>query len=119
MTDHSRSSDRPIDLSKWYIAIGVVVAVVVGWFAMGQPGRPLKDGDYGCSAGTLAVGGGPGATVENGKVVDVWDFSMRTGEKTSLTWSSAERKSPTEFSVTSEIPLLESRETRSYVCTYD
>jgi hypothetical protein len=119
MTERSSSSDQPVDFAKWFIAVGVVGAVVIGWFAMGQTGRPLKDGDYGCSAGPLAVGGGPGATVENGEVVDVWKFNMNTGKTVSLRWSDAQRKSPTEFTVTSEVPMLNSGETRHYACTID
>jgi hypothetical protein len=48
--------------------------------------------------------------------VDVWDFDARTG-KESLRWRNAERTSPTEFTVTSAVPMLR-RHTRTYVCTY-
>jgi hypothetical protein len=106
------------NFTGWFIAAGVVTAVVLGWIAMGQPGRPLQDGNYGCSAGALAVGGGPGATVQGGKVVDVWDFSMRTGERTSLRFQDAERTGPKKFSVTSEVPGLKSGQMQGYVCTF-
>lgn len=102
--------------TNWFIGIGLVVALALGWFSMGQPGRPLQDGNYSCSAGVFAPAG-PGATVEGGEVVDVWDFDFGTGKK-SLRWRNAERTSPTEFTVTSAVPQLRQR-TRTYVCTHE
>lgn len=111
-------SDNPNSLQNWFIGVGVVVALIVGWLAMGQPGKSLQDGDYGCSSASASIiGGGPGATVENGEVVDVWSFDMNTGTKTSLRWSDPNRKGPKEFSVTSEVPTS-SGSTDVYICTY-
>lgn len=127
MTDDSSKPAAHANPINWFIGIGVVVTAVSIWFTSGQPGIPLHDGDYGCSAGALAVGvavgAGPGATVEDGKVVDVWNFDMRTGRKTSLRWRDAERMDPKKFSVTSAVPAPNgrggTRHTRTYVCTYD
>lgn len=111
---------KPVDFTNWFIGIGVIATIVAIWFANGQPGRPLTDGDYGCSAGTLLTQGGPGATVQDGKVVDVWDFDMRTGARRSLSWGSAERKGPNEFRVTSQNPLLPGGAAdTNYVCTHE
>ena len=121
MTDTSTRLDKPVGLGKWFIGISVVVALVVGWFSMGQPGIPLHDGDYSCSAGQSAFPG-PGATVHGGEVVDVWNLNMGTGTKSSLRWSDLERMGSKKFSLTSADPspnggALDHRST--YVCTYD
>jgi hypothetical protein len=106
--------------TTWLIAIGAVAVVAAGWFAMGDPGMPLNDGDYGCSLeGAVTLRSGPGATVENGEVVDVWDFDMRTGTKTSLPFRDARQTGPKEFKVTSAVPGIGSDQTSSYVCTQD
>ena len=121
MTDASTRVDKPVDLGKWFIGISVVVALVFGWFSMGQPGIPLHDGEYSCSAGQFAFPG-PGATVQGGEVVDVFNLNMRTGTKSSLRWSDVERMGSKKFSLTSDVPspnggALDHRST--YVCTYD
>lgn len=111
---------KPTDLANWFIGIGVAVTIGSVWFTMGQPGRSLRDGDYGCSAGTLLTQGGPGATVRDGEVVDVWTVDLRSGAKRSLSWGSAERNGPSEFSVTSQNPLVEGGAADTdYVCTYE
>ena len=121
MTDASTRVDKPVDLGKWFIGISVVVALVFGWFSMGQPGIPLHAGEYSCSAGQFAFPG-PGATVRGGEVVDVFNLNMRTGTKSSLRWSDVERMGSKKFSLTSDVPspnggALDHRST--YVCTYD
>lgn len=110
------SENKPADLQVWFIGIGLLVASLFTWFALGQPGTSLQDGDYGCSAGPEVIGGGPGATVKNGEVIDVWDFDMSTGEKISLRWSNPTREHSKEFSVTSEVPMAPSNSAR-YVCS--
>lgn len=37
-----------LDFTKLFIAAGVIGALLLGWFAMGQPGVSPKDGDYAC-----------------------------------------------------------------------
>lgn len=107
-------------LQKWIIGLGIAVTVVGGWFVIGQAGRPLQDGDYGCkdrlaASMNLPAYGGPGATVKNGEVVDVWDFDMSTGTRTSVPWRAAERQSSTEFTVS---VAFQGRQTyRDYVCS--
>lgn len=124
MTDVSSTPPAHASPQRWFIGIGVVVAAVLCWFALGQPGMPLRDGDYGCSTGEGALAQpGPGATVEGGEIIDVWNFDLRTGRKTSLRWSDAERLSPKKFNVTSAVPGPNGRGalrlTSTYVCTYD
>ena len=123
MTDTSTRVDKPVDLAKWFIGISVVVFLVFGWFSMGQPGTPLVDGDYGCWQDESHLGlPGPGVTVQGGEVVDVWNFDMRDGSKTSLHWSDPKRLSRKKLTLTSEVPdpngrgALGSR-TATYVCT--
>lgn len=92
-----------LNFSNWFILAGVIGACLLGWFALGQPGAPLKDGDYGCR--TPAQGGvsipGPGATVVNGEVVDAWDFDFATGMTSSVPFRNPERKNPDTFTMTS------------------
>jgi hypothetical protein len=102
-----------------FIAFGVAVGAGLLWLANGQPGVALRDGDYGCRSDDSALGRpGPGVTVENGKVVDVWDFNLRTGEKASLDWSNAKRESPKKVTVTSHDPISRDQ-SRSWVCELD
>lgn len=102
----------------WFIGIGLAVAAIGGWFALGQPGASLEDGDYGCEPiGQTLITAGPGATVDAGEVIDVWDFDMRTGERTSLPWSNAERRSPTEFTIRAASPLDPDGPLNMYTCT--
>lgn len=94
--------------TRIFIGIGCIGAALLFWFANGQPGIPVADGDYSCeppSAHPLAMKVGAGATISGGAVVDVWyyvwDFSMMSGEKSSVQWSGFERKSASSFYITS------------------
>lgn len=101
----------------WFIAIGVAVGIGLWWMANGQPGAPLREGDYSCSQGKTALGGNdPAATVQGGKVADVWSFDLRTRSKSSLPWSDAQQKSATEFTVTTVGVLT--GDTGTFVCTF-
>lgn len=103
------------------LGFGVIATVVtfggLFWWAEGMPGVSIKDGDYTCTqevvAGVPAMGG-PGATVHGGELVDVWDFNMTSGQKSSLEWSDFDRSTPTEFTVVSE---MSRRPSATYVCT--
>lgn len=92
-----------LNFSNWFILAGIIGACLLWWFAQGQPGLPLKDGDYGCR--TPTQGGfsipGPGATVVNGKVVAAWDFDFATGTTSSVPFSNAERRDPNSFTMIS------------------
>lgn len=94
------------NFANWFILTGIIGTCVMGWFAAGQPGVPLKDGDYGCR--TPAQGGisipGPGATVVNGRVIDAWDFDSSNGTTPSVPFSNPERKNPGMFTMTSVGP---------------
>ena len=121
------------DFAGWFIAVGAVVFAVIGWFAMGQPGMAMKDGDYVCSARNFDVfeiqSEVPAATVRGGELVEVWDFdaSFDLGaanvletvqtEKTSLRWSDFERMDRKKFTVTSQHPRLRDQTAR-FVCKW-
>lgn len=82
MADNDGGLPRHLDPANWFIGIGVVVSLVIGWFALGQPGAPQRDGDYQCalpSGNGLGAVFGPAAAVQNGQVVDAWYFDMATG----------------------------------------
>jgi len=92
-----------LNFSNWFILAGVIGALVIGWLALGQPGTALKDGAYGCKTppqGGVSIGG-PGATVEAGKVVDAWEFDIVTGIQTSVPFDDVERRDSAMFTMTS------------------
>lgn len=103
-----------LNSTNWFILAGIIGTCVFGWFAAGQPGVPLKDGDYGCSAQNGAIPG-PGATVVNGRVVDAWDFDSSTGATPSVPFRNPERKNPGMFTMTSVGPGGHRYE---FECTY-
>ncbi|WP_084102762.1 hypothetical protein [Demequina sp. NBRC 110051] len=91
------------DASKLFIAAGCIGAAVLFWFANGQPGTSLASGTYACQT-TWQVGAlpdGPAADVDNGEVVDAWDFDLGTGERSSVPFSNVERTDRKEFTMTS------------------
>lgn len=103
--------------ARIFIGMGVGTMVLLFWFANGQPGMTLRDGDYGCARPNVigGAGGAPGATVRNGELVDVWSFSMATGTKSSLPWNDFERKDATTFVITSQDTL--SGSVQRFECT--
>lgn len=110
---------RPPNLLGFGVIATVVTFGGLFWWAEGMPSIALKDGDYGCKQDVIAgvpAMPGPGATVTGGELVDVWDFNMSSGQKSSLEWSDFERSTPSEFTVVSEMPL---RPSATYVCTQD
>lgn len=114
----SRTEPRPPNLAGMGLVLSVATFGGLGWWAAGQPGIALKDGDYGCSPAVVGpISAGPGATVRGGELVKVWDFNMSTGKKVRLEWSDFDRTDPSEFSVVSQMAMRSSGQT--YICTLD
>lgn len=89
-------------IANWFIGFGVVGALALAWFAIGQPGVALADGDYGCWTGGTYRSPGPGATVKDGEVVEAWHFDISTGVQTSVPFSDVQRVDANKFTMTSE-----------------
>jgi hypothetical protein len=112
----------PPDLFKWAVGFVVATSGIAGWFLLGQPGAPLKNGDYRCELkSALSLGlpsiDAPAATVRGNVVDEVWDLDFRTGEKTFFRYSDVEHKGRKKFSMTSVAPR--SGVTNTFVCTAD
>lgn len=91
--------------TSWFIAIGAGVAALLFWFASGQPGAPLSDGDYSCvhvraaSQGTPTLNP-PGATVSGGRVVDVSRNDLGVAASEVAGWSDLQKKGTDRFRLT-------------------
>ena len=110
-------------LASGFIALGVLAFAGLLWFVNGQPGLPLRDGEYGCQdvravaqmAPTITP---PSVVVESGEVVAASRADGdRTTPDTSINWSDVERVSSNELRVT--LPKWgEETPADRYVCTH-
>ena len=108
-----------LNVTNWVILLGAIVTCTLGWLAAGQPGVPLKDGDYGCY--TPFQGGpripGPGVTVVEGQIVDVWDFDLDSGTRNSVPHSDFQRVDPRSFTIASVSVSTWGGSSHEYECT--
>ena len=91
--------------TNWFIALGIGGAALLWWFASGQPGVPLQDGDYSCEHIRARESGAvtllpPGATVSNGKVVEVLRSDLGGATSQVSDWGNIEKKGTHTFRVT-------------------
>lgn len=108
-----------LDPINWFIAVGVVVSLVIAWFAFGQSGAAQRDGTYGCevpAGGGLGREPGPAVDVRDGRVVGGWYFDISTGEQLPVSFSGVSYDPPGSLSLTSQSFLGGSQR---YVCNLD
>lgn len=105
-----------LNLTNWFIIIGVLVTCGAGWYLIVWPSLPLKDGEYSCMPELPGGIAGPGAVVSDGRVVDAQEFDMSTGATYSVPFSDPKKIDPRSFRLTSvSLGLYESE----FVCEFE